>query len=291
MAKRALITGITGQDGSYLAELLLSKGYEVHGLIRRASTFNTSRIDHLYVDPHDAERQAVPALRRPQRRCPAGDVARRASIPTRCTTSPRSPMCGSRSTSPSTPPTRPALGRSAARGRAPARASKRRFYQASSVRDVRGDAAAAERGHAVLSALALRRGEGVQLLDHQELPRGLRHVRGQRDPVQPRITAPRRDVRHAQDHPRGRRDQGRPAGLRVHGQPRRRSRLGLCRRVRRGHVADAAGRRARRLRPRDRRGASRCGSSSRSRSSTRASTGRITSGSTSATFARPRSTR
>ncbi len=52
--KRALITGITGQDGSYLAELLLSKGYEVHGLIRRASTFNTSRIDHLYVDPHEA---------------------------------------------------------------------------------------------------------------------------------------------------------------------------------------------------------------------------------------------
>ena len=53
--KRALITGITGQDGSYLAELLLSKGYEVHGLIRRASTFNTTRIEHLYVDPHDPE--------------------------------------------------------------------------------------------------------------------------------------------------------------------------------------------------------------------------------------------
>ena len=50
--KKALITGITGQDGSYLAELLLSKGYEVHGLIRRASTFNTGRIDHLYQDPH-----------------------------------------------------------------------------------------------------------------------------------------------------------------------------------------------------------------------------------------------
>lgn len=50
--KRALITGITGQDGSYLAELLLAKGYEVHGVIRRASTFNTSRIDHLYRDPH-----------------------------------------------------------------------------------------------------------------------------------------------------------------------------------------------------------------------------------------------
>lgn len=53
--KRALITGITGQDGSYLAELLLSKGYEVHGLIRRASTFNTERIDHLYRDFHDPE--------------------------------------------------------------------------------------------------------------------------------------------------------------------------------------------------------------------------------------------
>ena len=50
--KKALVTGITGQDGSYLAELLLSKGYEVHGVIRRASTFNTDRIDHLYQDPH-----------------------------------------------------------------------------------------------------------------------------------------------------------------------------------------------------------------------------------------------
>jgi len=56
MAKKiALITGITGQDGSYLAEFLLSKGYEVHGIIRRSSTFNTQRIDHIYVDPHDPE--------------------------------------------------------------------------------------------------------------------------------------------------------------------------------------------------------------------------------------------
>jgi GDPmannose 4,6-dehydratase len=51
--KRALITGITGQDGSYLAEFLLKKGYEVHGIVRRASTFNTNRIDHLYQDPHN----------------------------------------------------------------------------------------------------------------------------------------------------------------------------------------------------------------------------------------------
>ena len=53
--KRALITGVTGQDGSYLAELLLEKGYEVHGLVRRASTFNTSRLDRIYQDPHEAK--------------------------------------------------------------------------------------------------------------------------------------------------------------------------------------------------------------------------------------------
>jgi len=52
MTKRALITGVTGQDGSYLTEFLLGKGYEVHGLMRRASLFNTDRIDHLYHDVH-----------------------------------------------------------------------------------------------------------------------------------------------------------------------------------------------------------------------------------------------
>ncbi|MHC4917233.1 MAG: GDP-mannose 4,6-dehydratase, partial [Planctomycetota bacterium] len=55
-SKRALITGITGQDGSYLAELLLDKGYEVHGVVRRSSTFNTDRIDHIYQDPHASGR-------------------------------------------------------------------------------------------------------------------------------------------------------------------------------------------------------------------------------------------
>ena len=55
MTKKALITGITGQDGSYLTEFLLEKGYEIHGIIRRASNFNTDRIDHLYRDPHDPE--------------------------------------------------------------------------------------------------------------------------------------------------------------------------------------------------------------------------------------------
>src|SRR5437763_5645207 len=57
--KKALITGITGQDGSYLAELLLEKGYEVHGIIRRSSSFNTQRIDAIYQDPHEADRRLV----------------------------------------------------------------------------------------------------------------------------------------------------------------------------------------------------------------------------------------
>jgi GDPmannose 4,6-dehydratase len=57
--KRALITGITGQDGSYLAELLIKKGYEVHGLVRRSSSFNTGRVDHIYQDPHESNRQLV----------------------------------------------------------------------------------------------------------------------------------------------------------------------------------------------------------------------------------------
>jgi GDP-D-mannose dehydratase len=54
--KKALITGITGQDGSYLAEFLLGKGYDVHGVVRRSSSFNTDRIEHLYRDPHDPRR-------------------------------------------------------------------------------------------------------------------------------------------------------------------------------------------------------------------------------------------
>ena len=59
MKRVALITGITGQDGAYLAELLLDKGYEVHGVKRRTSLFNTDRIDHLYQDPHERDRRFI----------------------------------------------------------------------------------------------------------------------------------------------------------------------------------------------------------------------------------------
>ena len=71
MTKKALITGVTGQDGAYLAEFLLDKGYEVHGIKRRTSLFNTDRIDHLYQDPHETGPQLHPAPRRPDRLAPA----------------------------------------------------------------------------------------------------------------------------------------------------------------------------------------------------------------------------
>ena len=102
----AFVTGITGQDGSYLTELLLSKGYEVHGLMRRASTFNTDRIDHVYQDPHDPARRLYLHLRRPDRWLDArqarrGREAGRALQPRRAE---RTSAC--RSTCRSTPPTR-----------------------------------------------------------------------------------------------------------------------------------------------------------------------------------------
>ena len=59
MTKKALITGVTGQDGAYLSELLLNKGYEVHGIKRRSSLFNTDRIDHLYQDPHEKDQRFI----------------------------------------------------------------------------------------------------------------------------------------------------------------------------------------------------------------------------------------
>ena len=97
--------------------------------------------------------------------------------------------------------------------------------------------------------------QGLRLLDHAQLPRGLRHVRGQRDPLQPRVAAARRDVRDAQDHARRRRDPARRAGRAQPRQPRREARLGLRADYMDGDVADAAAGRARRLRARDRRDA------------------------------------
>ena len=126
--------------------------------------------------------------------------------------------------------------------------TKTRFYQASTS-ELYGlvQETPQTRDHALLSALALWRGQAVRLLDHGQLPRGLRHVRLQRHPVQPRIADARRDLRHPQDHPRPRAHQARPAGLPLPRQPRRAARLGPCPRLRRDAVADAAAGQSRRI--------------------------------------------
>ncbi len=207
---RALITGITGQDGSYLAELLLDKGYEVHGLIRRSSSFNTGRIDHLYRDPHEAGVAPLPPLRRPHRqlqphRPPPPDQARRGLQPRR--PEPRQgelrdarvhrrdarpwARCGcSRPSAPRTGPsasTRPAAARCTAR-----------CWRRPQTRD-----------DALQPAQPVRGRQGLRPLHDRRLPRGLRPARQQRHPVQPRVAAARRHLRDPQGHPRRRRDPGR----------------------------------------------------------------------------------
>ena len=224
--KRALVTGLTGQDGSYLAELLLEKGYEVHGIIRRSSSFNTGRIEHLYKDPHEPGTHLFSHY---------GDLTDPVAL-TRLIyeLQPR------RDLQPRRPEPRPGLlrhprvhrrrhrGRHAAAARGDPRVGgEDALLPGLLLGDVRLHAPAPERGDAVSPAQPLRRRQGRRLLDHGQLPRGLRDVRRQRHPLQPRVAAARRDLRHPQDHPRRRADQGGPAGEALPGQPRRRARLGL----------------------------------------------------------------
>ena len=244
-AKVALITGVTGQDGAYLAELLLAKGYVVHGVKRRSSSFNTGRIDHLYRDPHEHDTALLPALRRPDRRHQpdphrAGDPARRDLQSRRA--EPRPGQLRDRRIHRQC---RRARHAAPARGDPHPRHGRARALLSGldlgALRQGPGDAA--ERDHAVLSAQPLCRGQALRLLDHGQLPRGLRHPRLERHPVQPREPAARRDLRHPQDHARGRGDRARPAGAALPRQSRRQARLGPCPRLCRRHVADpAAGR-------------------------------------------------
>ena len=254
--KVALITGITGQDGAYLAELLLDKGYEVHGIKRRVQPVQ-----------HHAHRPPVPGSARAERATSTlhyGDL-----------------------TDSSQPDPHRAAGaarRDLQPGRAEPRGGELRGARVHRQRRRHGHAAAA-RGHphprageedallpglhlravwpgagdaaegddAVLSAQPLCRGQALRLLDHRQLPRGLRHLRLQRHPLQPREPAARRDLRHAQDHARHGAHRARPAGLPVPGQPGRAARLGPRARLCRDAVADAAAGPARGLRHRHRR--------------------------------------
>ena len=240
--KVALITGVTGQDGAYLAELLLDKGYEVHGIKRRASLFNTDRIDHLYQDPHVEHQRftlhygdltdSTNLIRIIQQvqpdeiynlaaHEPRGGELRDARVHGQCRRHRHAAHPGGH------PHPRPGEEDALLPGQ-----------HQRALRPGAGDAADGD--HALLPAQPLRGGQALRLLDHGQLPRGLRPVRLQRHPVQPREPAARRDLRHAQDHARDGAHRARPAGLPVPGQPERAARLGprdgLCRDA----VADAA---------------------------------------------------
>ncbi len=209
--RKALITGITGQDGSYLAELLLGKGYEVWGIIRRSSSFNTDRIDHLYRDPHE----------KPKLRLVYGDLTDGANLSAILNDikpdevynlGAQSHVRVSFDMPIYTVNADGARHASHARGRAvlPHADPVLPGFQQRDVRQGHGDPADGD--DALPPAQPLRLCEGLRLLADGELPRGVRPVRLQRHPVQPRIAPTRRDVRHAQDHPGRHADQVRPAG-------------------------------------------------------------------------------
>ena len=205
--RTALITGVTGQDGAYLAELLLDKGYAVHGVKRRSSLFNTGRVDHLYHDPHERGRALLPALRRPDR-CDQpdphhpGDAADRDLQPRRA--EPR------RSVSFETPEytaNADALGtlRLLEAIRILGLEKTSALLPGLDLRAVRqGAGGAAERDDAVLPALPY----GAAKLYAYWITVNYREAYGmlrlQRHPVQPREPDARRDLRHPQDHARGR---------------------------------------------------------------------------------------
>ena len=152
--KVALITGVTGQDGALLAELLLDKGYVVHGVKRRSSSFNTARMDHLYQDPHDAQRAIDPALRRHDRCDKPRSASSRRRQPTRSTISRRKAMSRSVSRRRNTPPMPMHSARCGCSRRSASSASSERvrFYQASTSElygKVAGDAADARRRHSI----------------------------------------------------------------------------------------------------------------------------------------------
>ncbi len=290
--KRALITGITGQDGSYLAEFLLGKPeYEVHGLVRRSSTLNRQRIDHIfravpkvgdrfqlhYADLADASSLSQIVEHGPPRR----DLQPRCPEPRPSLVRP-APLHGRRR--------RPGYAPNSRSRPSPQPEPASQVLPGVQLRDVRLGSATSRSRHAVPSTKPLLLRQALCPLADDQLPRGVRDVRLLGHPVQPREPPPRRVVRHPQDHPGGHADQGRAPEEARHGQPRRQARLGLRRRLRPGHVADAPARQARRLRRRDGRDLLRQRVPRARLLGISTSTGTTSSSSTRSTPARPRST-
>ena len=186
LKKKALISGITGQDGSYLAEFLLRKGYEVHGIKRRTSLFNTDRIDHLYEDPHVHHRNFILHY---------GDLTDSSSLvhivqkvqPDEVYNLGAQSHVAVSFEQPEYTADVDAMGtlRLLEAIRILGLEKKTRFYQASTSELYwLGAAGSADREDAVLSALALRSGQALCLLDHGQLSRILWHVRLQWNSLQ-----------------------------------------------------------------------------------------------------------
>ena len=206
--KRALITGITGQDGSYLAELLLSKGYEVHGIIRRASTFNTKRIDHIYQDPnspstrlflhHGDLSSSEWVLNMVYSFAP--DELYHLAAQSHVRVSFDMPEYTGDITGLGTMRLLEAIRRA---GMQDAVLSGVEFG------DVRVGAAAAKRNDNLSAAQPVCRRKSICILDDAHLPRGLQAFCKQRNLVQSRKPAARRDICDAKDYARGCGDRGR----------------------------------------------------------------------------------
>ena len=214
--KRALITGITGQDGSYLAELLLEKGYEVHGIKRRASNFNTDRVDHIYQDPQvDNKRFNLHY----------GDLTDTSNL-VRLLSDIRPDEVynlGAQShvavsfESPEYTADVDGIGalRLLEGIRFLGMEKSCRFYQASTSELYGLVQEVPQRDNPILSPLTVRGRQALRVLDHGQLPRVLRHVCLQRHPLQPRVKTPRRDLRDPEDYPRNVADRDRSEGLPV----------------------------------------------------------------------------
>jgi len=248
--KKAFIVGITGQDGSYLAEFLLAKGYEVHGVVRRTSTFNTDRLDHIYAEPqensalhlHYGDLANGAPLRRLIEQIQPDEVYNLgAQSHVRVSFDQAEYTADVVATG--------ALRLlEAFRGLCPCQRVPSAFLSGRILGDVRRLGPAAKRGHGFLSAQPLRGQQSSRALVRGQFPRSLRLVCIQWHSVQPRIAAARRDFRHAQDHSRpGPHPPGLP-GQALSWESLCAPRLGPRGGLRARHVADPAASRARRLR-------------------------------------------
>ncbi len=244
MDKTALISGVTGQDGAYLVELLLEKGYTVHGIKRRASQFNTDRLDHVYQDPHQTGvrfhlhygdmTDATNLIRIIQETQP--DEIYNLAAQSHVQVSFETPEYTANADALGTLRLLEAI-------RILGMQESCRFYQASTS-ELFGNASEVPQRETTPFAprSPYAGGQALRLLDNAELPGSLRPIRLQRHPVQSREPHTRRDLRHPQSDPGRRAHRTRPAKRALPGESRFPARLGPRPRLRDGDASHAPAR-------------------------------------------------